>query len=616
MTTMPRFTPEVKNESDINFSALFGMLIDYKWQLLSVIGIFAALGIGYAVLATPMYSSNAMIQIELEKKGVTRLTDQSTGMPPPMPEAVTEIELLKSRSVIGKAIENLKLDIEVKPRYFPLIGNFVARRFEPQNDTDVASPLLGLNSFAWGGEKLVIDQLEVPDSNLDKPMKLKVEDNQNFTVFNADDEVVLHGGLGQPVSNAGYQIKVATLQARPGTEFTIMKKRFSKTIQEYQGRIVAGERGKMSGIIGVGLQDPDPLKAQAIVQEVADIYVQQNIDRNAAESTQSLEFLRAQIPVVKSDLEKAQSALNYYQTNKKSVDIDSETKGVLEQTVALDNQISELNLKRTEMDRKFTRQHPAYQALMSQLGQLQAERAKLQKRVEVLPETQQELLRLNRDIEVTGQTYALMLNKAQELEVIRAGTVGSVRIIDNANANVDDPSAPNKPLIIAVAIILGGIVGLAIVYTRHTLRRGVETPEAIEQIGLPVYASIPYSKNQADTTKVLGTKKPGESSLTALTHPTDLSTEALRSLRTSLHFAMIEAKNNILMISGPSPGVGKSFVSSNLAAVIAESGQRVLLIDGDMRKGYLHKLMNTKQQDGLSDLLSGRIALNDAIKKT
>ena len=67
MTTMPRFTPEVKNESDINFSALFGMLIDYKWQLLSVIGIFAALGIGYAILATPMYSSNAMIQIEMEK---------------------------------------------------------------------------------------------------------------------------------------------------------------------------------------------------------------------------------------------------------------------------------------------------------------------------------------------------------------------------------------------------------------------------------------------------------------------------------------------------------------------------------------------------------------------
>ena len=151
MTTMPRFTPEVKNESDINFSALFGMLIDYKWQLLSVIGIFAALGIGYAILATPMYSSNAMIQIEMEKKGVTRLTDQTSGMPPPMPEAVTEIELLKSRSVIGKAIENLKLDIEVKPRYFPLIGNFVARRFEPQNETDVASPLLGLNSFAWGG---------------------------------------------------------------------------------------------------------------------------------------------------------------------------------------------------------------------------------------------------------------------------------------------------------------------------------------------------------------------------------------------------------------------------------------------------------------------------------
>ena len=211
-----------------------------------------------------------------------------------------------------------------------------------------------------------------------------------------------------------------------------------------------------------------------------------------------------------------------------------------------------------------------------------------------------------------------MMNKVQELDVIRAGTVGSVRIIDNANANIDDPASPNKPLIVVAALVLGCLLGLAVIYTRHTLKRGIETPEAIEQLGLPVYASIPYSRNQSESEKLFGrgSRKIGESALLSIAHPTDLSTEALRSLRTSLHFAMIEAKNNILMISGPSPDVGKSFVSSNLAAVIAESGQRVLLIDGDMRKGYMHKIFNVKQKDGLSDLLSNRIAINDAIKKT
>ncbi|TWI56593.1 tyrosine-protein kinase Etk/Wzc [Pseudomonas duriflava] len=618
MTTMPRFTTEVKNDAEISFSALFGMLIDYKWQLLSIIGIFTFLGIAYAILATPMYSSNAMLQIE-EKKGVTRLTEPSSGMPPPLPEAVTEIELLKSRLVIGNTVKNLHLDVVVSPKYFPIFGGYIARNFTPETEGEIAAPLLGLNSFAWGGEDLEIAELRVPDSELDKPMVLKVEENNSFTLFDEDNQILLHGTLGEPVEQNGYFIEVSKLQARPGTEFNVVKKRLSKTIQEYQGRISAGERGKQSGILSVALQDPDPLRAQRIVQEVIDLYVAQNIDRNAAESTQSLEFLRSQIPSVKKELEDAQAALNEYQTSRRSVDIDSETKGVLDQIVTLDGQISELNLKRVEMSRKFTSQHPAYQALLGQMNQLEAEKNKLEKRVGNLPSTQQELLRLKRDVDVTSQTYTLMMNKVQELDVIRAGTVGSVRIIDNANANVDDAASPNKPLIVVAALILGCLVGLAFVYTRHSLKRGVETPEAIEQMGLPVYASIPYSKNQSDSEKLFGNKgsrKIGESALLSIAHPTDLSTEALRSLRTSLHFAMIEAKNNVLMISGPSPDVGKSFVSSNLAAVIAESGQRVLLIDADMRKGYLHKVFNLKQKDGLSDLLSNRIAVSDAIKKT
>ena len=97
-------------------------------------------------------------------------------------------------------------------------------------------------------------------------------------------------------------------------------------------------------------------------------------------------------------------------------------------------------------------------------------------------------------------------------------------------------------------------------------------------------------------------------------NPIDVATEAIRSLRNSLHFAMLEAKNNVVMISGASPTVGKSFVSSYLAIVLAQAGQKVLLIDADMRKGYILKFFDQKVENGLSELLIGNINLNDAIK--
>jgi tyrosine-protein kinase Etk/Wzc len=103
--------------------------------------------------------------------------------------------------------------------------------------------------------------------------------------------------------------------------------------------------------------------------------------------------------------------------------------------------------------------------------------------------------------------------------------------------------------------------------------------------------------------------------LLALRAPSDMAMEALRSLRTSLHFARMETRNNLLMIAGPSPGVGKSFVCSNLAVTIAQAGQRVLLIDADMRRGSLHRLLGVRAEDGLSELISGQIPLEDAIRR-
>lgn len=299
------------------------------------------------------------------------------------------------------------------------------------------------------------------------------------------------------------------------------------------------------------------------------------------------------------------------------MDITIETKAVLDQIVALETLISELKLKQAEMEHRFTREHPAYQALITQMGQLDQQKRTLEKKIKNLPETQQELLRLARDMQVTTEIYTQLLNKTQELDIVRAGTVGNVRIIDSAEANIEKPVKPKKPMIVLIATLLGGLIAVAYVLIRKALNRGIEDPDAIEQLGIPVYASIPLSKGQTLIESNVKGNRPGTGSLLlAVNNPADLAVESLRSLRTSLHFATMEAKNNILMISGPSPAVGKSFVSCNLAAIIAQAGQKVLLVDADMRKGYLNKLFRKDVSNGLSDLLAGKIDLATATHPT
>jgi tyrosine-protein kinase Etk/Wzc len=95
-----------------------------------------------------------------------------------------------------------------------------------------------------------------------------------------------------------------------------------------------------------------------------------------------------------------------------------------------------------------------------------------------------------------------------------------------------------------------------------------------------------------------------------------VAVESLRSLRTSLEFALVEAENNVIAIAGPSPGVGKSFLSLNLATVLASSGKRVLLVDGDMRKGRLHRQFGMERSPGLSDVITGASTVDAAVQPT
>jgi tyrosine-protein kinase Etk/Wzc len=605
------------DQDSIDLLGIFGSLIDQKWLIGALTGAFMATGVAYAVLATPVYLANALVQVEPKKNDMLGFSDLNSMLGGQSP-SVTEIGIIKSRAVIGKTVDDLRLDIDVTPNTFPVIGGFLARRYRGETEFSVAAPRLGLNSYAWGGERLEINRLNLPKELLGKKLTLIAGEQHRFQLFDENDNLLVEGVAGEAFKQNEVEGQIARLSANPGTRFEVVRNPRIVTIQSYQDALDISEQGKESGIIRLALASSDAAEAVKILNKIASLYVQQNVQRTSAEAAQSLEFLQGQLPQVKRDLAKASDALNGYQTRGKTVNISLETQSVLEQVVSLDTRISELKMQQAEMDRKFTKQHPAYRALMTQIGELTQQQKALESKAQDLPATQQELLNLTRDVEVASQIYTQLLNKSQELDIVRAGAVGNVRLIDTADVDLTSPVKPKKALIVLIATFLGAFFGVALVLLRKSLSRGLEGPEAIEQLGLPVYASIPYSalQQEEDSKKVRakdGTDKPAY--LLALRNPTDLSIESIRSLRTCLHFAGLDSTNNRIMISGPSPQVGKTFVSSNLAAVMAQSGQRVVLIDADMRKGHLHKTLNTPIANGLSDLLVKRCSIEQAINR-
>jgi tyrosine-protein kinase Etk/Wzc len=521
-------------------------------------------------------------------------------LPDTKPQSAPEVELLRSRMVVGKTVQDLGLDTDVEQQYFPLFGKGLARL----KDEEPA--------------RLVVSRLSVPDSWLDEKMTLAIGENGTYR-FSAGKDADFTGHIGQVASQHGFSLLVSSTDAAPGTVFTVRKKNTLTAINDILAELSVADKGKDTGVLQLTLEGSDPALVKKTLTSISDNYLQQNVDRKSEEAARSLAFLKEQLPLVRASLETAEDKLNKYRQQKDSVDLSLEAKSVLDTIVDVESQLNQLTFREAEISKLYTREHPAYRALLEKRTTLEKERDSLNRRVSSMPKTQQEIVRLTRDVNVGQEVYVQLMNKQQELSINKASTVGNVRIIDPAVVQLK-PVKPKKTLVIVLAAMLGGVAAIGFVLLKTLLHRGIESPEQLEELGINVYASVPLSEWQQKKDREFAGKNRKRNarsdSLLAVGNPADLAIEAIRSLRTSLHFAMMEAKNNVLMISGASPGIGKSFISANLGAVIAQAGQRVLIVDCDMRKGYAHHLLGATPERGLSDILSGQIEAQQALRTT
>ncbi|CAM3882017.1 Tyrosine autokinase [Klebsiella variicola] len=588
-----------KDDEGLDLGRLLGEVIDHRKLIVSVTSLFTLLALLYAIFATPIYQADALIQVE-QKQANAILSNLSQMLPNSQPQSAPEITLLGSRMILGKTVDDLNLQIRAKQDYFPVFGRGLARLLGEKPNNISISRLYIKNS----------EGDEVPE------IKLTVLDERNYKLDVGD--LVLKGKTGSLLEKDGIALLVDKIEATPGTTFSIKYVSRLKAISDLQEALEVADQGKDTGMLGISLTGDNPVLIEKIVDSISNNYLAQNIARQAAQDAKSLDFLNEQLPQVRSDLDLAEDKLNKYRQQNDSVDLSLEAKSVLDQIVNVDNQLNELTFRESEISQLYTKEHPTYKALLEKRKTLQDEKAKLNKRVANMPETQQEILRLSRDVESGRAVYMQLLNRQQELSISKSSAIGNVRIIDNAVTEIK-PVKPKKILIVLIGIVFGGIVSIGLVLLRVFLRKGIESPEQLEEVGCNVYASIPvaeaYTKFTEQSKKWSRKENKINQGFLAVDNPADLAIEAIRGLRTSLHFAMMEARNNVLMISGASPNAGKTFVSSNLSAVIAQTGKKVIFIDTDMRKGYTHKLFNVSNDNGLSDILSGKISIEKSIKK-
>lgn len=554
-----------------------------KWKFLLLflfMGVFV--GAVVAMWMRPAYKSDILLQVDVKgnKSGMAlgemgALLDVST-------PSVAEMELIKSRMVLASVVDLERLCFSAVPL------NKVDRLLHKEGRMD-------------------LENLVIPRSFTDAKITLRARvtrDSSAYEVVDEEEHVLVAGVVGETYRLAlggdTLVVCVKEINAIAGQEFALSAVHPQLAVAGLLGSLNVSEEGKNSGIIRVSTEHVYPDRVAAILNTIANTYLKQNIEMRSAEAKKTLEFLEEQLPGVKAKLDSAEQKLTTYRHTKGTIDLSSETRVHLERDVSLQQKILELEQKKQEALRLFQAEHPTIRTIEQQQSRLRAELARQQKAAASLPLTQQEVLSLQEEVEVNNKLYTNLLNNIQQLRVVQAGEVGNVRIVDEAFVPLK-PSKPNRKLIFCGVIFAFLLLGSAIVLVRRMSQNGATSSSEVEQAtGIGVYGKLPMlakgTENNVHNPSVKA-------------QPDEPFAEGVRALRTALEFSVFAEDKKVLMVSGLVQGVGKSFVSTNLAASFAMAGKKVLLVDMDLRRGHLFK----QNQKGLCEMLKNEIYTDDYV---
>ena len=588
---------EDNDEIDL-MALLFAILRGWK-----IIVFFAVLGLIIGILysryVNPTFKSDALIQVEEKSSGISALGSEISDLiGSEDSKAQTEAELIRSRMILEPVVNLLHLRIQLSD---PNIG-FMDRVKNDITDTQINKPE-GVSLKTEDGE-VAVSQFNVSQDYLNQEFTL-LRSATGFVLSNGFDDFKGQIGKSHQFRGTDGQIQI-TVNELPGDGYpvTIIKKSLNSTTDAINSALSVVEKGKQTGIIQLSMTGANQQQTSLILKEVILSYIDQNQSRGSEETTKTISFMETQIPTLKKKLEDSEAIFNNFRKKYGTIDVSKEAELLLTENSQIDAQLNELKLKRADLTTYYTEEHPLVIQINEQLKVLNSRKQEIDDTVAGLPEIQREFLQLSADTTINREIYLTLLKNYEQLKIVKAGQIGYARIID-LPISTFKAIAPKKLLIMILAMLLGAMLGTMLVLLKNMLRNVVKDPERLEaKTGIPVIATIPRSP----VMQRLGRKKSTDR-LLAYADNNSLSYEAIKSLRTNLMFGMpIEGRAGqrakVILITGESPGVGKSFISSNLTEVFAQLDKKTLIIDADMRRGELHKIFNMDQHNGLADYLS------------
>ena len=596
-------------EDTIDLKELFFSLIA-QWKLIALCIILSLVcALLYLRTTHDVYSVNALLQVEDSKgAGTAALLGDLSSMVDQKSPAQAEIEILKSRLVLGQVIQQLHLDLSISST------NDTAFQRLLNQDTYQTEYLPQAVIFHDNQQSFQIRKFNIPAKYLNQPLLLSFENKQFTLTDQKTDEVIFKGTLNQSNSVLGsWNIDIFSRDTL-NSSYNVQKMSLPAAVDSILDNYSVAEKGKLTGVLGLNYQGSDKEHITKVLNSILVAYSKQNIERRSAETAQTLKFLDEQLPELKQQLDVAEREFNKFREQYNTVDVTKESELYLTQSINLETQKIALEQKQAELSEKYTAEHPAIQQIDAQLAAINSKIKELNATLKQLPDLQRRYLQLYREVEVKQQLYTTLLNSYQQLRIAKAGEIGNVRIVDTAVLPIE-PIKPKKLLVLLLSIFVGGFIGVLVALMRNMLRTGIKDSGQIEtELDLPVYATVPRSPIQESRINLIKKKK--HIPILAVKNSDDIAIESLRSMRTAIHFALNNARNNVIMISGPAPELGKSFVSTNLAVILAQSNKRVLLIDADLRRGYLHKYFHQDNQKGLAEYLNGQQPLDHILKST
>lgn len=612
----------------IDIRKILGHLYRYKLFIFSVSICTLFVAFLYTFTLQPQYKTTALIQIKSQSdNNVGSFNSLANNISNQASPTDTILALIRTRYILEPIVRENSLNVVVTPHYFPYFGAWKARHYQ---GADLAKPFLGLVPYVWGGERIEIKYFSVLPEMEGMTFRLVAKKAGDYQLYSPQGNLVLEGKVDKRASSKQYPgviLELTALRARPNTEFFISYRSTIATAEKLARSLqikniannASQDTNQNTGIIQLELTGSNPKETEHVLNEIVNYVVSVNVKQKANEAQKILDFLHKKIPQIGDSLEKSETALNEYHARAETLSMTQEGQILIRQLMAIYGFLDDLKSQKEQLLQIYTPRYPLVVANAHQQTELEKKLKEIKAKIRNFPLANQKEINMTREIKVKNSMYLSLLANVLQSEINQAGIVGDVIALDMATPAGQLPL--NKMSISLAGFFIGMILSIFAIIIKTALTKTVDDPDQLEnELQVPVRTIVPYSKKQKQLEKTFQKqlKVSGSTFSTPLIlaklEPEDIAIESLRSLRVSLHINNSSTKDNTIVLMGSLSNIGKSFVSLNLAQVIADAGKRTLLIDADVRKGRLHQVLMKSKMNGLGEYLEGKFNFDKIIR--